>query len=195
MSDDEVTRAADSAWLADVRGSAPRADPIDGIDDEPLRSDEVARFADDLPPETEVTMAGGDILEQVRSAVAAARAQPDSPPAASAQASPVPSVTSPSPAPPRQAPRWTPPPRLKPASTPQAAPLLLPESPARGHRRNLAIGAVALIAGGVLIGRSLVGTGSDGPSNGTVPGSTPAAGDTLLVGASPVTSPAGGTGP
>ncbi len=182
--DDQITHAADTDWLAQLRAAVVAARPAAGLDneyvDEPLRGDEVARFADDMPPESVppdngVTLAGGDVLEQVRQAVAATRSVVE-PPEVGYGVDPLPAVEPSTPAPQRPAERWSPPPRLKPAATPQAQPLLLPDNATRPRRRTVAIVAVALIAVGVLIGRSLIGSGSDSPAGGSVPDSSPVAG-------------------
>ncbi|MEP7114111.1 MAG: hypothetical protein ABI862_12665 [Ilumatobacteraceae bacterium] len=177
MSEDEVTCAADSKWLAELRAAATASE----LDDAPLRGDEVPRFAEDLATENGETLAGADIMEQVRQAVAAARpvepatiesapgepASFDRPPSASAAIAQ------------RPGDRWSPPPRLKPAPTPQLPALLLPDVAARPRRHIVAIAAVVLVAVGALIGGLLRGGGGDSPSRDTVS----------------VTSQVGGTGP
>lgn len=177
MSDDEVTRAADSTWLAELRAAARASE----LDDAPLRGDEVPRFAEDLATETDVTLAGADIMEQVRQAVAAAHpadlAAVDS--AAVEPASFDKPPSDPAMIARRPGERWSPPPRLKPAPTPQLPALLQPDAAARPRRHIVAIAAVVLVAVGALIGGLLRGGGGDSPSRDTVS----------------VTSEVGGTGP
>jgi hypothetical protein len=161
MSDDEVTHAADSTWLAELRAVVSAASSNNAIDDAPLRGDEVPRFAEDLALETDVTLAGADVMEQVRQAVAATR--PFEPPSIDEAPFEQAPITR------RSAERWSPPPRLKPASTPQLPPLLLPDAPSRPRRRVVILAAIALVAVGALIGGLLLGGGGGAPSRDTVP--------------------------
>jgi hypothetical protein len=165
MSDDEVTHAADSTWLAELRAAVSAASSNNAIDDAPLRGDEVPRFAEDLALETDVTLAGADVMEQVRQAVAATRSF--EPP--SIDQAPIEAPFEQAPTAGRPAERWSPPPRLKPASTPQLPPLLLPDAPSRPRRRVVILAAVALVAVGALIGGLLLGGGGGAPSRDTVP--------------------------
>jgi hypothetical protein len=187
VSDDEVTRAADSKWLAELRAAATASE----LDDAPLRGDEVPRFAEDLATETGETLAGADIMEQVRQAVAAARPIEPAPveqaavePAPVEQAAVEPASFDKPPSHPaaiaqRAGERWSPPPRLKPAPTPQLPALLLPDAASRPRRHLVVIAAVVLVAVGALIGGLLRGGGGDAPSRDTVS----------------VTSVVGGSGP
>lgn len=194
MSDDEITRAADPEWLSELRAAATgdqtgdRAS--DEFDDAPLRGDEVPRFAEDLAAQDGVTLAGADIMEQVRQAVAAARAT-EQPPVEQASVEPAPfnpphleqahveqghvdlapgdlgpstaaSIAE------RPGARWSPPPRLKPGPTPQLPALLPPDTTSRQRRHVIAIAAVVLVAVGVLIGGLLRGGGGDSPSRDSV---------------------------
>jgi hypothetical protein len=161
MSDDEVTHAADSTWLAELRAAVSAASSNADVDDAPLRGDEVARFADDLALENDVTLAGADVMEHVRQAVIAAKPlESPTPEEAPFEQAPVAR---------QSAERWSPPPRLKPASTPQLPPLLLPDERSRPRRHVVVLAAVALVAVGALIGGLLLGGGGDAPSRDSVP--------------------------
>jgi hypothetical protein len=162
MSDDEVTRTADAELVAAVRAEAMRHG-----DDPPLDPDAEPHFAEP-PSDTsvdrlayDVTVSRSDVLASIRAAAAEVRAE-----------SPAPPPPPPIPVEPRPVGRWSPPPRLKPAETPRAAPILADTS-VRTGRRGLAMVIVAVVVA-VGIGAFLIGRGGNerSPGDDTVPSTT-----------------------
>jgi hypothetical protein len=187
---EDHTREAEVELLAAVRAEVIRAS-----DDPPLEVDVEAHFAEETAEEAvdpgaqEITRSGRQLLADVRAEVDRVRhpagivaqhvdtlpTPVPHPAAAMPDAAPPPPVGDD----PAAAARWAPPPRLKPAPTPRAAPLVVDSPRPARHLWRWVLGGAAAVALAVVLLIALTDSGSD-DSPPPASGDGPAASTTVV---------------
>jgi hypothetical protein len=171
---DDHTREADVELLAAVRAEVIRAS-----EDPPLDVDAEARFAEEgeEPGAQEVTRSGRQLLAEVERVRQLAHSEEAQPPAevAAVVDDPPPGPLPPPVDEPATPARWSPPPRLKPAPTPRAAPVLIDAPRPARHVWRWVLGALLAAALTIAVLLSVTGGGGDDeppPGTGDVPSSS-----------------------